>query len=468
MPNITPEIEAFARIKVLGVGGSGRNAINHMIAQKVKGVDFIAINTDSQDLHHSLAKKKIHIGKNLTRGLGTGMNPEMGKRAAEETKEEIQESIKGADMIFVACGLGGGTGSGASPLVARTAKELGALTVAVVTKPFFFEGQQRGKIAEGALDELRKEVDAIIVIPNDRLLSTIDRATTVKNAFATCDEVLRQAVEGISNLITTPGIINIDFADIRAIMENAGSALMGIGNASGENRAVEAAKMAINSPLLDISITGAKGVLFSIAGGEDLTMFEIQDAAKVITESIDPQAKVIFGTIRDDKLKKNEIKITVIATGFPENQHPGSGAALGSVGSMSFDNGGSIGGRTAQSHPPVKEEKRSIFNSLTRNDRNDRTDRSEKIDRHEKSDRGERPERLADIPSVTRDGGSAAGQNIRPDVQPTRGTSIPVRSTANGEDRERSEDRKEIPVSQNSSDEEWGAIPAFLRRSKIK
>ncbi|MDP3996535.1 MAG: cell division protein FtsZ [bacterium] len=318
MPKIQPEVEAFARIKVLGVGGSGKNAINHMINSKVKGVEFIAVNTDAQDLHNSLAKKKIHIGKNLTRGLGTGMNPELGKRAIEETKEEIQEAVKGADMIFIAGGTGGGTFSGAAPIVARTAKELGALTVAVTTKPFFFEGHQRMKIAEAALDELRKSVDAIIIVPNDRLLATISKETTAKQAFAMCDDVLKQAVEGISDLITVPGIINTDFADIRAIMENAGSALMGIGTASGEKRAEEAAKAAINSPLLEVSITGAKGVLFSIAGGDDLTMFEIQDAAKVITESIDPNAKVIFGTIRDEKLKKNEIKITVIASGFPE------------------------------------------------------------------------------------------------------------------------------------------------------
>ncbi len=318
MPQIKPEVEAFARIKVLGVGGSGKNAINHMINCKVKGVDFIAINTDAQDLHHSLAKKKIHIGKNLTRGLGTGMNPELGKRAVEETKEEIQEALKGADMVFIACGMGGGTGTGAAPIVARTAKELDCLTVAVVTKPFFFEGIQRMKLAEEGLEELRKSVDAIITIPNDRLLSTIDKSTTAKDAFAKCDDVLKQAVEGISDLITTPGVINIDFADIRAVMENAGPALMGIGSASGEKRAEEAAKMAINSPLLEISMHGAKGVLFSIAGGDDLTMFEIQDAAKVITESADPNAKIIFGTVRDEKLKKNEIKITVIASGFPE------------------------------------------------------------------------------------------------------------------------------------------------------
>lgn len=319
MPNIVPEVETFARIKVLGVGGSGKNAVNHMINSKVRGVEFIAVNTDAQDLHHSLAKKKIHIGKNLTKGLGAGMNPDLGRRAIEETKEELQEAIKGADMVFVAGGLGGGTASGATPVVAKTAKELGALTVAVVTKPFFFEGAQRGKIADIALENLRKEVDAIIVIPNDRLLANIDRNTTAKAAFAMSDEVLKQAVEGISDLITTPGIINIDFADIRAVMENAGPALMGIGIGTGEKRAEEAAKMAISSPLLDISIAGAKGVLFSIAGNDDLTMFEIQDAAKLITESIDPGAKVIFGTVRDEKIKKGEVKVTVIASGFGEN-----------------------------------------------------------------------------------------------------------------------------------------------------
>ncbi|MFA6552524.1 MAG: cell division protein FtsZ [Candidatus Paceibacterota bacterium] len=319
MPQITPDVETFARIKVFGVGGSGKNAINHMINSKVKGVEFIAVNTDAQDLHHTLTKRKIHIGKNLTRGLGTGMNPELGKRAVEETKEEIQEAIKGADMVFIAGGMGGGTYTGASPMVAKIAKELGALTIAVTTKPFFFEGSQRMKLADQGLDELRKAVDAIIVIPNDRLMASVTKETTAKAAFAMCDDVLKQAVEGVSDLITIPGIINIDFADIRSIMENAGSALMGIGVASGEKRAEEAAKAAINSPLLEVSIHGAKGVLFSIAGGDDLTMLEIQDAAKVITESIDANAKVIFGTIRDEGLKKNEVKITVIATGFPDN-----------------------------------------------------------------------------------------------------------------------------------------------------
>ncbi len=319
MPKINPDIETFARIKVIGAGGSGLNAINHMINSEVKGVDFIAMNTDAQDLHHSKAKKKIHIGKNLTKGLGAGMDPDVGKKAAEETKEEIQTVINGSDMIFLASGMGGGTGTGAAPVVARIAKDSGALTVAVVTKPFSFEGSQRMRIAEEGLQELQQEVDALIVIPNDRLLSLVDKSTTAKDAFSVCDDILRQAVEGISDLITTPGIINVDFADIRAIMENAGSALMGIGSATGEKRAEEAALAAINSPLLELSINGAKGVLFAIAGGEDLTMHEIQDAARIITDSVDQDARVIFGTVLDDKLKKGEIKITVIATGFPEN-----------------------------------------------------------------------------------------------------------------------------------------------------
>lgn len=319
MPQITPEIESFARIKIFGVGGSGRHALNHMVNSKVKGVEFVAVNTDAQDLHNTMAKKKIHIGKNVTRGLGAGMNPEVGRRAAEETKEELQESIKNSDMVFIAGGMGGGTCTGAGPVVAKIAKDMGALTVGIVTRPFFFEGNQRIRIAEQGIEEMRQSVDALIVIPNDRLLAAVSKETTAKDAFAMCDEVLKQAVEGISDLITTPGeIANIDFADVRAILQDAGPALMGVGFASGEKRAEEAAKAAINSPLLDVSVAGAKGVLFSIAGGEDLTLFEIQDAAKVITESIDPEAKVIFGTIKDEKLKKNELKITVIASGFPE------------------------------------------------------------------------------------------------------------------------------------------------------
>lgn len=315
---VKPDVESFARIRVVGVGGSGGNAVNHMVNSKVIGVDFIAVNTDAQDLHKSRAKNKIHIGKSLTRGLGTGMNAEVGKQAAEETREEIQDALKGSDMVFITCGMGGGTGTGAAPTVAKIARELGALTVGVVTKPFGFEGQQRMRLAETGIAELRKAVDAVIIIPNEKLLTIVSRDTGVKNAFALCDDVLKQAVEGISDLITTTGIINVDFADVRAIMHNAGSALMGIGTAMGEKRAESAARAAINSPLLEVSITGAKGVLFSIAGGDDLSMLEVQDAANVITEAIDPEAKVIFGTVTDETLKKGQVRVTVIATGFPE------------------------------------------------------------------------------------------------------------------------------------------------------
>ena len=302
----------------MGVGGSGGNAVNHMVSSHVSGVDFIAVNTDGQDLHKSKAKRKIHIGKTLTRGLGTGMNADLGKQAADETREEIQDAIKGSDMVFITCGMGGGTGTGAAPVVAKIARDLGALTVAVVTKPFGFEGAQRARLAEQGLGELRKAVDALITIPNDKLLAIVSRDTGIKNAFAMCDDILKQAVEGISDLITQTGIINVDFADVRAVMANAGSALMGIGTATGEKRAEVAARAAINSPLLEVSVTGAKGVLFSIAGGDDLGMLEVQDAANVITEAIDPDAKVIFGAVTDESLKKGQVRVTVIATGFPE------------------------------------------------------------------------------------------------------------------------------------------------------
>lgn len=275
------------------------------------------MNTDTQDLHHSLAEKKIHIGKNLTKGLGAGMDPEIGKRSAEETREEVQDVIKGADMVFITCGMGGGTGTGAAPVVASIAKNEGILTVGVVTKPFFFEGASRMKLAERGLEELEKEVDALIVIPNDRLLSVIDKNTSVKQAFEMCDEVLKQAVEGISDIIRTAGTINLDFADIKRILKDSGTALMGVGRGTGENRAREAASAAINSPLLDVSIHGAKGVLFAIYGADDLGMLEVQEAAKIITESVDKDAKIIFGIASDSTLKKDEVKVTVIATGFP-------------------------------------------------------------------------------------------------------------------------------------------------------
>ncbi len=304
------------KIKVIGVGGSGANALSRMMKCKIKGVELIAVNADAQDIQRTRAHTKIRIGRNLTKGLGTGMNPEIGRQAAEEQRDEIQEAVKGADMIFVTCGLGGGCGSGASPVVAEIAKKSGALTLAIVTKPFSFEGIQRMEIAQDSLKTLKGKVDTLISISNDKLLLILEAKTTVLNAFWLCDETLRQAVQGISDLIVLPGIINIDFADVKAIMKDSGSALFGIGKARGVERAKEAAKKALNSPLLDISCKGAKGVLFNVSGGKDISLSEIDEAAKIITQEVSPEAKVIFGAIQDEKLKKGEIKVTVIATGF--------------------------------------------------------------------------------------------------------------------------------------------------------
>ncbi len=315
MAEVKPEIETFAKIKVVGVGGGGGSAINRMVANGIKGVGFVAINTDVQALHYNKATEKIHIGKTVTRGLGAGMNPDLGKNAAEESQNEIREVLKDCDMVFVTCGLGGGTGSGASPIVAQIAKDLGALTVAVVTKPFMFEGGQRKNIADRAFSELADKVDTIITISNDKLLQVIDKRTSLLDAFKVADDVLRQGVQGIAEIITVPGIINADFADVKAVMSNAGSALMGIGVATGENKAVEAAKDAINSNLLDMSIDGARGIVFTITGGPDLSMTEVSEAAKVITSAADEDAKIIFGAVVDEKMK-DQIKITVVATGF--------------------------------------------------------------------------------------------------------------------------------------------------------
>ncbi len=328
---IKPTIETFAKIKVVGVGGSGGSTINWMLKSKIRGVDFLAVNTDAQALHHSLAPHKLHIGKTTTRGLGAGMDPELGKKAAEENQNEIRDALKGSDMVFLTCGLGGGTGTGAAPLIAEMARDIGALTVAVVTKPFSFEGAQRRAIAEKGHSELAGKVDTIITIPNDRLLSVVDKKTTLLEAFAVVNEVLRQGVAGISEIITVPGLINVDFADVKAIMQDAGSALMGIGEAEGENRALEAAKQAVSSPLLELSIEGAKGVLFIITGGPDLTMHEVNEAAKIVTNEADPNAKVIFGTVINENMK-SAIKITVIATGFgilPERTSHSGAYAVG-------------------------------------------------------------------------------------------------------------------------------------------
>ncbi len=306
-----------AKIKVVGVGGGGGNAISRMQEDfEVRSVDFVAINTDAQDLDYCKARHRIYIGKNLTRGLGTGMNPELGRQAAEENRSEIVESLKGADLVFITAGLGGGTGSGAAPVIAEAARENGALTIAIVTRPFTFEGSQRAKIAQEALVKLKEKVDTLIVVPNDRIFSVIKKDTPIVKAFEFIDDVLRYSVQGISELISMPGIINVDFADVKAIMKDAGTALVGIGLATGQERAMTAVDQAVNSPLLEVSIEGAKGVLFSVSGGKDMRLNEIHDIAKVIGDSIDPAAKIIFGAYHDRKLKKGAIKVIMVATGF--------------------------------------------------------------------------------------------------------------------------------------------------------
>jgi cell division protein FtsZ len=309
------DLQQYAQIKVIGCGGGGSNAVNRMIFSGLKGVEFIALNTDAQALLNSEAEVKIQIGAKLTRGLGAGANPEIGKKAAEENKDDIAQALSGADMVFVTAGMGGGTGTGAAPVVAQIAKEIGALTVGVVTKPFSFEGKRRSAQAEQGIADLKEKVDTLITIPNDRLLQIVDKKTTMVAAFSIADDVLRQGVQGISDLIAVPGLINLDFADVKTIMMNTGSALMGIGVASGENRAAEAAKIAISSPLLETSIEGAKGVLLNITGGSSLGLLEVNEAANIVSEAADPDANIIFGAVIDEELQ-DEVRVTVIATGF--------------------------------------------------------------------------------------------------------------------------------------------------------
>ncbi|WP_186577547.1 cell division protein FtsZ [Aquibacillus kalidii] len=312
-------MDQLASIKVIGVGGGGSNAVNRMIEHGVQGVEFIAVNTDAQALNLSKAEVKMQIGTKLTRGLGAGANPEVGRKAAEESKEQLEEVLKGADMVFVTAGMGGGTGTGAAPVIAQVAKELGALTVGVVTRPFSFEGRKRSTQAVSGIDGLKSSVDTLIVIPNDRLLEIVDKNTPMLEAFREADNVLRQGVQGISDLIATPGLINVDFADVKTIMSDKGSALMGIGIATGENRATEAAKKAISSPLLETSIDGAHGVLMNITGGTNLSLYEVQEAADIVTSAADQEVNVIFGSVVNEDLK-DEIVVTVIATGFDEAQ----------------------------------------------------------------------------------------------------------------------------------------------------
>ncbi|MDT8976954.1 cell division protein FtsZ [Paenibacillus sp. chi10] len=331
------EMEQLAQIKVIGVGGGGSNAVNRMIDNGVQGVEFITVNTDAQALHFAKSEHKLQIGDKLTRGLGAGANPEVGKKAAEESRELISNTLKGADMVFVTAGMGGGTGTGAAPVIAEIAKECGALTVGVVTRPFTFEGRKRFSQAEIGIEALKEKVDTLIVIPNDRLLEIVDKKTPMLEAFREVDNVLRQAVQGISDLIQVPGLINLDFADVKTIMTERGSALMGIGVANGENRAAEAARKAIMSPLLETSIDGARGVIMNITGGANLSLYEVNEAAEIVTEASDVEVNMIFGAIIDENMK-DDIKVTVIATGFESKAAapiPGRRPATGSTSSSS-------------------------------------------------------------------------------------------------------------------------------------
>ncbi len=315
-PSTTAQfVDNFAQIKVIGIGGAGQNAVNRMISEGIQGVEFIAVNTDAQALILSTAPKRVRIGEKLTKGLGSGGKPEIGKQAAVESRNEVEEILLGSDMVFVTAGMGGGTGSGAAPVVANVSREMGALTIGVVTKPFGFEGSQRRRIAEAALEELKENVDTLIVIPNDRLLQILDKKASIGEAFSSADDVLRQGIQGISELITVAGLINLDFADVRSIMENGGAALMAIGKASGENRAKEAAEKAIHSALLDVSIDGAQGILFNVKGGPDMSLFEVNEAAELIRASAHPEANIIFGAVIDEEMG-DELHLTVIATGF--------------------------------------------------------------------------------------------------------------------------------------------------------
>ncbi|MDX1770028.1 MAG: cell division protein FtsZ [Planococcaceae bacterium] len=344
-------VDQLAVIKVIGVGGGGNNAVNRMIEHGVQGVEFIAVNTDAQALNLSKAEIRLQIGAKLTRGLGAGANPEVGKKAAEESREQIEEALRGADMVFVTAGMGGGTGTGAAPVIAQIAREIGALTVGVVTRPFTFEGRKRSTQAIGGIGQMKEAVDTLIVIPNDRLLEIVDKNTPMLEAFREADNVLRQGVQGISDLIAVPGLINLDFADVKTIMSNKGSALMGIGISSGENRAAEAAKKAISSPLLETSIDGAKGVLMNITGGSNLSLFEVQEAADIVASASDEDVNMIFGSVINDNLK-DEIIVTVIATGF--NEEP--------LSTRTTRSGGFGAGRQqqqpAQPQAPIRETRR--------------------------------------------------------------------------------------------------------------
>ncbi len=431
------QIETAANIKVIGIGGSGKNALNHMVNSKLKGVEFIAINTDTQDLHNCLAEKKIHIGKNLTRGLGAGMDPEVGKRSAEETREEIMEAIKGADMVFIAGGCGGGTFTGAAPVVAAICKNEGILTVAVATKPFFFEGNQRMRLAEQGLAELEKEVDALIIIPNDRILSVVDKNTTVTQAFAMCDEILKQAVEGISDIIRLSGKMNLDFNDIRRILKDSGTALFGIGHGVGDTRSVDAANAAISNPLLDISINNATGLLYVIFGSEDLTLLETAEASRIITESVSRDAKIIYGIYNDETLKKDEVKITVIATGFPTaNGRRDEGRDV-------FDRSEKYANEKVERNYLAEKEAEDHINKKSKEAKIEKNDNAAE----DKMFASKRIENSFDSKEIKKDSMFSKEEKTEDYIEDKRATR---------------------PILANEEDEEddWGSLPPFLQRKK--
>jgi len=361
------DLEQFAQIKVIGVGGGGNNAVNRMITAGLRGVEFYSINTDKQALFLSKSNTKIQIGDKLTKGLGAGANPEIGEKAANESKDEIAQAIKGADMVFVTAGMGGGTGTGAAPVVAQIAKEMGILTVGVVTKPFMFEGRKRMQHAERGIETLKSTVDTLVTIPNDRLLQVAEKKTSIVDAFRIADDVLRQGVQGISDLIAVPGLVNLDFADVKTIMFNTGIAHMGIGRAAGENRAEEAARQAIHSPLLETSIDGARGVLLNITGGADLGLFEVNTAAELVQQSADPDANIIFGAVIDENLK-DEILITVIATGFEK------GPIVKKMEKPSFDRGNERPQDRNTPNPTANEKQQPAANSYNNSNQNDELD----------------------------------------------------------------------------------------------
>jgi cell division protein FtsZ len=449
--------ENFALIRVIGVGGGGSNAVNRMIRAEMMGVEFIACNTDAQALLQSDAPHKIRIGDKITRGLGAGGDPGIGQRAAEEDSEKIYEAFKDSDMVFITAGMGGGTGSGAAPIIAEIAKDVGALTIGVVTKPFSFEGAKRRAVAEKAVEALRDKVDTLIVIPNDRLLDVVQKNTSIIDSFRVVDDVLRQGVQGISDLITVPGLINLDFADVRTVMKNAGSALMGIGRASGENRAAEAARQAIASPLLEVSITGAQGILFNVTGGNNLGLFEVNEAAEIIQETADPEANIIFGTVVDERMG-DDVMITVIATGFDSSKkrdHIRFDAGA-------YDAAALRAGRGNRDFLRELEQERAagaarpVMERGERGERLERDDREERLEREHESERMERERPNERERSQERQRG--AGRERRPE---------PRRDDMERTSAERIEPATPPPPPRRPQYEaEDLDIPAFLRRNR--